>query len=85
MMDIRIDPDMSIEPGHQVIVLPDTTEGAALAILLNEQERPFTLTIPHTAGVDQRIVDLINTLAQIRYSAPGLVQLELAEGTGETE
>lgn len=94
---ITTEPDMSIEPGHQVIVMPANTEGIALAKLLTSQDNLLEylvgvdggevleigyedmLHIPHNHVVDQNIVALIDALAHVRFSAPGLVQMTLAE------
>jgi hypothetical protein len=83
--------DVTVEPGHQVLAIDtDTVEGVDgfyLASMLlspvppeewsyDEQHR---VLVPHTADVDRRIVDLINELAHVRYSAPEMVQLTLKE------
>ena len=89
-MDIRLDPDMNIEPGHQVIVLPATSKGNLLARLLTETDDAtpfvwpletsgFEIRIPHTADVDVRIVELIDQLSHVRFSAPGLIQMKMKE------
>lgn len=41
-------PDMNIEPGHQIIVLPANTEGIALAKLLTSQDN----LLEYLVGVD---------------------------------
>ena len=85
MIEIQLEPDMSIEPGHQVLVLPYSEEGRALARLLAGEDviwRYYTGTdirIPHNATVDARMVALIDLLAHMRYRAPDLVQLTLEE------
>lgn len=97
---ITTEPDMSIEPGHQIIVLPANTEGIALAKLLTSQDNLLEylvgvdggevleigyqdmLHIPHNYIVDQNIVKLIDELAHMRFSAPGLVQMTLQETQG---
>lgn len=92
---ITTDPDMSIEPGHQVLILPTTDEGAAIAKLLTKSEHLWDycfvneayelglcFRIPHTTDVDQNIVKLIDQLAHVRFSAPGLVQMTLQETQG---
>jgi hypothetical protein len=94
---ITTKPDMSIEPGHQVIVMPANTEGIALAKLLTSQDNLLEylvgvdggdvleigyedmLHIPHNHMVDQNIVKLIDELAHVRFSAPGLVQMIMEE------
>jgi hypothetical protein len=74
---IKIDrkPDMSIEPGHQVLLLPSSAEGAALSRLLTGEfsvahllELDGKFHVPHTAVVDRNIVDLIDALAHVRNS-----------------
>jgi len=87
---IKLEPDPDIEPGHQWIILPNTTEGLALGTFLTNNDTGAhaqfidnQLYVPHNAAVDARIVDLINELAHVRFSAPGLVQLELTEAAPE--
>ena len=78
-------PDMKIEPGHQMIVLPYSEEGQALARLLTGDQiiwryyNGMDIRIPHDAVVDARIVALIDALAHVRYQAPDLVQLTMIE------
>lgn len=85
MIQIQRKPDLSIEPGHQVLVLPYSEEGCAMARLLTGEHslsrylRGEDIQIPHDSMVDARIVDLINTLADIRYQAPQLLQLTMVE------
>jgi hypothetical protein len=80
---IILEPELSIVPGHQWLVLSNTDEGRALAALLTGGlplvKRGQQLLIAHDAKVDQRIVDLIDQLANARYMAPGLVQMTLTE------
>jgi hypothetical protein len=82
---ITLEPDMSIEPGHQWLLLDDSLEGAALAILLTGdtvlEEHDGLIHVPHTADVDERIVKLIDELAHVRFSAPNMVQMIMAEVT----
>lgn len=82
MITIGLLPDESVEPGHQVLVLPKDTEGIALATLLTGGvaiQSETEIFVAHTAEVDARIVDLINALAHVRFSAPQLVQMTLEE------
>lgn len=83
MIQIILEPDPNIEPGHQWLVLPNNTEGLSLAHLLIDGsvdlEWDSTIRVPHTADVDARIVALINELAHARFSAPALVQLTMEE------
>lgn len=80
---ITTEPDMNIEPGHQWLVLPDDVEGDALLTLLDGTtptiKRGDNILLAHDYEVDQKIVALIDQLAHVRFSAPGLVQLELTE------
>lgn len=91
-----LEPDMSIEPGHQWIILPTTAEGNALAKLLTGKEElisfldvyskgGMTLKIRHDYDVDKNIVKLIDELAHVRFSAPGLIQMTLTEATQESQ
>jgi len=87
---IKQAPDASIEPGHQWLVLPNTPDGTALAWLLmdhpdNVDYQDDGIRIAHTAGVDQILVELIDQLAHVRFSAPGLVQLTLTATPVATE
>lgn len=83
MITIGLEPNMSIEPGHQWIVVPDTDEGRALVQILTGAtpliQRGGDLLIPHNADVDERIVNLIDQLAHARYQAPDLIQMTLKE------
>lgn len=83
MVRILLESELSIEPGHQWLVLSDTEEGRALAKLLTGGlplvKRGQQLLIAHDASVDQRLVELIDQLANARYMAPGLVQMTLTE------
>lgn len=91
-MQIDLVPDMSIEPGHQVIKMELAEDSKALSFLLTGERDVWLLCkndesadtgvsihIPHTAEVDARIVELIDQLAHVRFSAPGLVQMTMAE------
>ena len=82
MITIVTKPDMSIDPGHQWLIVPNTVYGRALELILTGdewEEHPDDdkLYIAHTADVDTAIGELINTLAHVRFSAPGLVQFRL--------
>jgi len=81
---ITLEPDMSIEPGHQWIVLPDTDEGHALRTLLFGNggaviKRGKYFMIAHDEHVDAQIVKLIDELAHVRFLAPNLIQLTMEE------
>lgn len=84
-MRINLVPDVAIEPGHQWIVLPNTPEGLALGLVLtnnNDEAARFVgdeLHVPHNGAVDARIVELIDWLAHVRYSAHSLIQLTFIE------
>ena len=88
---ITLEPDMSIEPGHQWIVVDASPEGYCLATLLlnNEMEKVRSdgdyLFIAHTHDVDSRIVALIDELAHVRFSAPGMVQMTMIEAVQESQ
>jgi len=87
MVNITLEPDMGIEPGHQWIVVPNNPEGLALADLLiprGEAPRVYkgeAIHIAHNQAVDQNIVHLIDQLAHVRYQAPDLIQMTLVEVT----
>jgi hypothetical protein len=83
MITIATKPDMSIEPGHQWLMIWNNLEGYALAYAIAGQaqirkEGQFLL-VAHTQAVDETIMDLINQLAHVRFSAPNLVQITLLE------
>jgi len=86
-MDIKLEPDMSIEPGHQVIVLDDSNHGVCLAALLSgdtfsgqeDNVEDDEIRVPHTADVDARIEELIDQLSHVRFSASGLLQMTMEE------
>lgn len=83
MIHITLEPEASIEPGHQWLVVSDTPEGRALATLLMGGlplvRRGSELMIPHDRQADENIVKLINQLAHVRYQSPSLVQLTMVE------
>jgi hypothetical protein len=82
MIQIIFEPDPSVEPGHQWLVLPNNMAGLALAQLLGGPllfEQDDTIKVPHTADVDAQIVALINQLAHARFSAPALIQMTMEE------
>ncbi|MGB8984143.1 MAG: hypothetical protein WCC12_19905 [Anaerolineales bacterium] len=83
MIQITLEAELSVEPGHQQIVIPDTDEGRALVQLLTGTQplaqRGSDLLVPHDANVDERMMQLIDQLAHVRYQAPDLIQLTLKE------
>ncbi|MCI0551293.1 MAG: hypothetical protein L0287_10080 [Anaerolineae bacterium] len=83
MTRILCEREMSIEPGHQWLVLSDTPEGHALAALLTGGapliKRGKQILVPHNEKVDAQIVALINELSHVRYQSPYLVQMHLVE------
>ena len=87
---ITLEPDMNIEPGHQWLVLPATEEGRALFQLLggtveNISTRGGEILLAHDYLVDRNIVALINQLAHVRFSAPDMMQLTMAELVEESK
>lgn len=83
MTRILVERELSIEPGHQWLVLGDTPDGHALAALLTGGapliKRGKQILVPHDEKVDAQIVALINELSHVRYMAPTLIQLHLHE------
>ncbi len=83
MIHITLEPEASIEPGHQWLVVSDTPEGRALATIIMGGlpliKRGSELLIPHDRQADENIFKLINQLAHARFSAPALVQLTMEE------
>lgn len=85
---IYVHPAPGIQPGQQAILIaPADHEGLVLLCMLTgaTQDR-IALTnsiegrawqVAHDAIADQRLVDLVNLCAALRYSAPELVQLPL--------
>lgn len=86
---ITTEPDMNIEPGHQFIVLPESEEGYAILALLGGDhpviKRGNEILLAHDYHVDRTIVQLIDELAHVRFSAPGLVQMTFAEAAQEVQ
>jgi len=85
---VTLEPDMSVEPGHQWIVLPDNEEGWALLTLLGCYNQPTIkrgneILVAHDQQVDRTIVQLIDQLANVRFSAPELIQLSMIEAIAE--
>ena len=70
-----------IAPGHQRLLITNDAAGRALAALLDPAFEAGAddgwLTVPHTAEVDARLLELFNLCATIRFAAPNLVQLTL--------
>ncbi len=85
MIHITLSPDPDVEPGHQFLVVDNNEKGRALCKLLMGEliglkiDNGRKLAIAHNADVDREIVELINELARVRFSAPDLVQLTLQE------
>ena len=73
---IRLQPT---EPsGETLIRVQPTPFGQRLAQLLDGQPQANgDYVIRHTPEVDGRMLDVIDTLITLRYSQPGLVQLQL--------
>jgi hypothetical protein len=80
---ILLERELSIEPGHQWLVLSDTPEGHGLAAVLTGGapliKRGKQILVPHDEKVDAQIVALINQLAHARFSAPALIQMTMEE------
>lgn len=78
---IAIQGDLGVRPGNQTILIGDTPLGRALACTLGVEGPKRTpegwLLVAHDFGVDQRMMELIDTLTHIRLSAPRIVQLEM--------
>lgn len=88
-MKINLHPDISVEPGHQYILLPATDEGRQLAALLTRREQISDLwdealqayKVPHNAQVDARIIELVDWLSHVRFTAHSLLQLTFIEAS----
>ena len=72
---------LEITPGHQRLLITNDDAGRALMALLDPTLEAAGdggwLTVPHTAEVDARLLELFNLCAAIRFAAPNLVQLTL--------
>ena len=86
MVRINVEPDADIEPGHQWLMIENSADGRALARILFGRLPTIVegadLIFPHDRAVDRNIVDLINTLAHVRFQSPTLVQLTLQVPAG---
>lgn len=82
---ITLEANSEIEPGHQWLKIAPTQAGKALVRLLTGQEDIYGFfvpdlnlyAVPHDYNVDRALVQVINELAHVRFSAPDLVQLTL--------
>ncbi len=91
-IEVAVEPDADVETGHQWLLLSIAGGGGQLAALLDPQweERGRAALSPdgrwarvaHSAQVDERLKRLVDLVAHLRQSAPGLVQLTLT-GLGD--
>lgn len=77
--------DITVEPGHQRLLISNTPIGRALAMVLASAWHPEPvedgyLGIAHDYLVNERLVLLINLAATIRMTAPDMMQLEMELG-----
>jgi hypothetical protein len=64
----------------QRLLIPTTSQGERLAELLLDgppEREGDRFVVPHSPDVDQRILDLIDTLTTVRWAHPSLTQLTL--------
>lgn len=78
---IKTEPDQSVEPGHQQLVISDTPLGGALSYFLTSSvlapAKDGYLHFKHDYIVDDRLLSLVDLAAHIRLTAPGMIQLPL--------
>ncbi len=86
---IRTEPADGVEPGHQVIYVgPVGVEARAIlftltglapgdqAVVLDKQNNLWVMAT-HNALADARITQLVDICVDLRFSAPGMLQLGL--------
>ncbi len=89
-LKITTQPDSSIEPGHQWIVISNTATGRGLAAVLSSRLLSTDHTAPsvgmdlsgdlrlaHDHTVDEMLIIMVDLAAHLRISAPNLMQLKL--------
>jgi hypothetical protein len=81
-LKITTQPDSSIEPGHQWIIISDTPKGRGMASVLSGRllTAPTVgtdLRLAHDFEVDEMLKLLFDLVAEIRVTAPSLIQLPL--------
>jgi hypothetical protein len=85
-------PDESVEPGHQrIAVTPADLEGSALLFALTGNNASFrgvprlaelpngdlAWDAPHDDRADERLVRFVDVCADLRFTAPDMIQLEI--------
>ena len=90
-------PDPTVEPGHQQIaVIPGDIEGASILFALTGNRGVIWghvglsrlpngktgLCAPHDDEADRRLVQLVDLCADLRFTAPEMLQLRI-EGVGD--
>jgi hypothetical protein len=90
-LKITTQPDSTVEPGHQWIIISNTAAGRGLASVLSSRllsvdnhtapsvgmDITGDLRLAHDHDVDEMLMVLVDLAAEIRVSAPDLVQLKL--------
>ena len=88
---IKTKVDMNVDPGHQIIMVgPADNESAAILFALTGVPRlaqdaiidgdgQSWLCAPHDARADARLVALVDLCADLRFTAPHMMQLRLVD------
>lgn len=78
--ETTVDAGMDVATGQPVVYIQATDRGACLVQALTGQLPPAQdgfYTVPHDAGLDEPLCDLIDALIHLRYAHPQLMQLQL--------
>lgn len=90
---IRTEPADGIEPGHQIIYIgPVDIEAQSLLCALTgitpmlqtrfrDAGGTTWVMAPHNQAADERIMQLVDICADLRFGAPDMLQLSLLDGT----
>jgi hypothetical protein len=78
-LKITTEPDSSIEPGHQWIIISNTPKGRGMAAVLSGRlpDSAGDLRLAHDQAVDEMLITLVDLAADLRITSPHLVQLTL--------
>lgn len=79
---------MTVEPGHQIIMVgPADAESAAIVFVLTGYPRleqqykkdsdQSWFCAPHDSRADERLMQLVDICADLRFTAPEMMQLRL--------
>jgi hypothetical protein len=78
-LKITTEADPTIEPGHQWIILSNTPKGRGMAAVLSGRlpQTDGDLRLAHDQAADEMLILLVDLAADLRITAPHLVQLTL--------